>query len=419
MGLTLTEKLLAKAAGKNEVHPGEIVEAAVDLAMTQDITGAMTFQAFRELGIPVWDKEKVVVVIDHCAPPSTLMQTTQVAENIRFVEENDITHFYMMKGICHQILPEEGFVVPGRVIVGTDSHTTTHGALGAFATGVGSTEMVWVLAKGSLWLRVPETIRIEVHGRLRPQVMAKDLILKVLSILGTNGATYKAIEFGGQGVRDLGMDGRLTICNMAVEAGAKNAVIECDEITRSYLADRVKGEVEHLASDPDARYCKVLHVDIHELAPQVARPHSPANVVPVAQEAGRKVDQVLIGTCTGGRMEDFRIAAEILRGKRVSRLTRCLIIPASARIYRQMLDEGLLKVFSEAGCILCNPQCGPCGGVQLGLLGDGEVCVGNHNRNFRGRMGSPKAEVYLSSAATAAATAIAGEIVDPREMAGG
>jgi 3-isopropylmalate/(R)-2-methylmalate dehydratase large subunit len=414
MEMTITEKILARASGRDHVRPGEIVETAVDLAMTQDILGAITFPMFRELGIPVWDREKVVVVIDHCAPPSSLLNAEFVAENIRFAEEFGITHFYNAKGVCHQILPEEGFVKPGMAIVATDSHTTTHGALGAFATGIGSSEMVWVLARGRLWLRVPETIRVEISGQLGPLVTAKDIVLKLLSVLGTNGATYKTIEYGGEVIRGLSIDGRLTLCNMALETGAKNAIIEVDETTRSYLEGRIKGNVESLASDPGAHYFKVLPLNVDDLPPQVACPHSPANVTAVADVAGKRVDQVLIGTCTGGRLEDFRMAAGLMRDKQVARRTRCLVIPASMRIYREMLDEGLMKVFADAGCVICNPHCGPCGGVQAGLIADGEVCVGNHNRNFRGRMGSPKGEVYLTSTATAAATAVKGELVDPR-----
>jgi homoaconitate hydratase family protein len=414
--MTLVEKILARAAGREKVKPGEIVYVNVDRAMTQDILGALAFPAFRELGIPVWDRDKIVMVIDHCAPPSTLLQAGYVVENIKFAEDYGIKNFYKMQGVCHQILPEEGFVKPGTVIVGTDSHTTTYGALGAFSTGIGSTEMVWVFAKGNLWLRVPETIRIEINGLLPPIVMAKDVMLKILSLIGTNGANYKSLEYGGQVVREMSMDGRLTLCNMAVEAGAKNGIIEADEITRSYLKGRVQGEVELVKSDPDARYSRVLQVEVDGLDPQVACPHSPANVVPVGKVAGQKVDQVLIGTCTGGRLEDFRMAARLIQGKRISRRVRCLIVPASARIYLEMLEEGLLKIFAEAGCVISNTQCGPCAGVQHGLLGDGEVCVSTSNRNFMGRMGSTKAEVYLASPATAAAAAVAGELTDPRDL---
>jgi homoaconitate hydratase family protein len=356
------------------------------------------------------------MVVDHCAPPSNLLHAGFVAENIRFAEDYGIPHFYNMKGVCHQILPEEGYVKPGMVIVGTDSHTTTYGALGAFSTGIGATEMVWVFAKGRLWLKVPESIRVEIKGRLGPMVMAKDVMLNLLSVIRTNGATYKALEYGGEVVRTMSMDGRLTLCNMAVEAGAKNGIIEVDGVTRSYLHSRVKGDIDLLVSDQDANYHQVVQIDISRLIPQVACPHSPDNVMPITETAGKKVDQVLIGTCTGGRMEDYRIAASLMKGKKVARNIRCLIVPASALIYRQMLEEGLLQVFLEAGCIVCNSHCGPCGGVQAGLIADGEVCVSSSNRNFQGRMGSPKAEVYLSSSATAAATAIAGALVDPRDL---
>lgn len=416
MGMTITEKILARASGRKVVRPGEIVEAEISVGMTTDISGTATLLTFRELGIPVWDKEKVVMIVDHCAPPSNLLHAGFVAENIKFAEDYGIPHFYNMQGVCHQILPEEGYVKPGMVIVGTDSHTTTYGALGAFSTGIGSTEMVWVFAKGRLWLRVPETIRVEINGRLSPMVMAKDVMLNILSVIRTNGATYKALEYGGEVVREMSIDGRLTLCNMAVEAGAKNGIIEVDEVTRSFLESRIKGDIDYMVSDQDANYNQIVQINVSSLVSQVACPHSPDNVVSVAETAGKKVDQVLIGTCTGGRLEDFRIAASLMRGKQVARKVRCLILPASVRIYRQMLEEGLLQVFLEAGCIICNPHCGPCGGVQAGLIADGEVCVSSSNRNFRGRMGSPKAEVYLSSAATAAATAVTGELIDPRDL---
>jgi 3-isopropylmalate/(R)-2-methylmalate dehydratase large subunit len=419
MGMTMSEKILARASGRSEVRPGEIVNASVSVAMTQDLEGPKTFRTFRELGIPVWDKNKVVIFVDHAAPPSNLLHAGFFAENLNFAEEYGIKHFYRLQGICHQLLPEEGLVKPGDVIVGTDSHTTTHGAFGAFSTGIGSTEMVWVFAEGSLWFRVPETIRVEISGQLQPMVMAKDVILNVLSVMGANGATYKTLEYGGEVIRRMSIGGRMTLCNMSVEAGAKNGIIEVDEISQAYLRGRVEGDIELLTSDLDAHYSETRQINVDNLAPQIACPHSPANVVPVAAVAGKKVDQVLIGTCTGGRLEDFRAAAGIIEGKQIPRTVRCLIIPASARIYRQMLEEGLLKIFAEAGCVICNPHCGPCGGVQLGMIADGEVCVGNHNRNFRGRMGSPKGEIYLASSVTVAAAAVTGQLVDPRDLKGG
>lgn len=418
MGMTITEKVLAKAAGVKEVQPGEIVEAEISVAMIHEGLGFLVYPIFRDLGTPIWDTERVVAVVDHAAPPSTIEHAEWVTEIIAFVEEYGIKHFYNMQGVCHQIIPEEGFVKPGMVAVGTDSHTCTYGALGAFATGIGSTEMAWVFAEGRLWFRVPETILFRVNGKLGPMVMAKDIILKIISVIGTNGATYKAMEFSGDTIRGLSMDGRLAICNMAVEAGAKNGIIEVDDLTVDYLKGRVQGDIELLRSDPDARYSRIVEIDAGELVPLVARPHSPANVAPVSVLKGQKVDQVLIGTCTGGRMEDFRMAAKLIQGRRIPRTVRCLILPASLRIYRQMLEEGLISIFAEAGCVLCNPHCGPCGGLHLGLIGSGEVCVGTHNRNFRGRMGSPQAGIYLASPATAAAAAVTGTFVDPRELEG-
>lgn len=414
--MTITEAILAKAAGLKRVKPGDIVNARIDVAMAHDGLGPFFFPAFRELGFPIWDKDKVVIVIDHCAPPSALAHTELVADTLQFVAEYDLPHFYNMQGVCHQLVPEQGFIKPGAVAVGTDSHTCTYGGLGAFSTGIGSTEMAWVFATGELWFRVPESIRVEVSGKLGARVMAKDIILKLLSLLGTNGATYKALEFCGETIRELSIDGRLAICNMAIEAGAKNGIVAPDEKTRAYLQDRAAGECEVFASAPDAVYCQTVAIDAGRLEPQLACPHSPANVVPVAKLAGKKVQQVLIGTCTGGRMEDFRVAAEIIRGHKLPRLLRCLILPSSQQIYLDLMAEGLMKVFAEAGCILCNPNCGPCGGMHEGLIAKGEVCVGTHNRNFRGRMGSPDGEVYLASPATAAATAITGVITDPREL---
>jgi len=311
-------------------------------------------------------------------------------------------------------MPEDGFVTPGALIVGADSHTTTYGALGAFSTGLGATEMTWVLATGELWFKVPETIRVEVSGSLRPRVMGKDIILKLLSMIGVNGATYKALEFGGETIKDLSIDDRLTICNMAVEAGAKNGIFETDDKTLEYLEGRAKSSVEVWKSDSDCKYSKVISINADELVPQVSCPHNPGNVVDVGKVAGKKVDQILLGSCTGGRMEDYRIEAEIMKGKKIPRHLRCLVIPASAKVAKDMLKEGLTEIFMDCGCIVSSTQCGPCGGMQMGFIGPGEVCIGTHNRNFRGRMGSPDGEIYLASPATAAATALTGYITDPR-----
>ena len=416
MGMTITEKILARASGAATVKPGEIINGKIDYAMAPDGACSLLSKGFRKLGTPVWDKDKIVIVIDHASPPCVVAHTQWVIDTLKFVKDYDITNFYNMQGVCHQIMPEDGFVKPGALIVGADSHTTTYGALGAFSTGLGATDMTWVFAMGELWFKVPETIRVEVSGTLAPWVMGKDIILKLLEIIGVDGATYKALEFGGDTIRKLNMDCRLTICNMAVEAGAKNGIIETDDITMSYLEGRVKDGFEHLASDPDCTYASTVKINADELAPMVALPHNPGNVVPVDKAAGKKIDQVLLGSCTGGRMEDYRIAAEIMKGKKIPRHLRCLVIPASTRISRQIIDEGLADIFYDAGCIISSSQCGPCGGMQMGFIGPGEACIGTHNRNFRGRMGSPEADIYLASPATAAASALTGCITDPRDI---
>ena len=414
MGMTITEKIFARASGRTEVKPGEIVNAKIDYAMVPDGVCSLLNEGFRKLGAPVWDKDRAVIVIDHASPPCVVGHTKWVIDTIKFVEDFDITHFYNMQGVAHQIMPEDGFVTPGALIVGADSHTTTYGALGAFSTGLGATEMTWVLATGELWFKVPETIRVEVSGSLRPRVMGKDIILKLLSMIGVNGATYKALEFGGETIKDLSIDDRLTICNMAVEAGAKNGIFETDDKTLEYLEGRAKSSVEVWKSDSDCKYSKVISINADELVPQVSCPHNPGNVVDVGKVAGKKVDQILLGSCTGGRMEDYRIEAEIMKGKKIPRHLRCLVIPASAKVAKDMLKEGLTEIFMDCGCIVSSTQCGPCGGMQMGFIGPGEVCIGTHNRNFRGRMGSPDGEIYLASPATAAATALTGYITDPR-----
>jgi homoaconitate hydratase family protein len=416
MGMTLTEKIFARASEKAKVSPGEIVNAKIDYAMIPDGVCSLLNDGFRELGTPVWDTEKAVIVIDHASPPCIVGHTKWVMDTIKFVDDFNIKNFYNMQGVAHQIMPEDGFVTPGALIVGADSHTVTYGALGAFSTGLGATEMTWVLATGELWFKVPETIRVEVSGKLNPRIMGKDIILKVLELIGVNGATYKTLEFGGEAIRDLSVDGRLTMCNMAVEAGAKNGIVETDKKTLAYLKGRTSAPVsDEWVSDRDCKYLKVIEIDARELEPLVSLPHNPGNVVPIGKIEGKKVDQVLLGSCTGGRMEDYRIAAEIMKGKKVPRHLRVLVIPASARVAKDMLKEGLTELFMDCGCIVSSTQCGPCGGMQMGFIGPGEACLGTHNRNFRGRMGSPDGEIYLASPATAAATALTGLISDPRK----
>lgn len=417
MGMSITEKILARASGRREVSPGEVVVARVDVAMMHDFTGPMAVRAFKSMGATrVWDPSRVVVVFDHQVPASTV-QAAEFHKMLRdFVEEQGIANFYDVGrgGICHQVLPEEGFAVPGSVIVGADSHTTTYGALGAFATGVGSTDMAAVLATGELWFRVPESMKVVAEGSLRPPVSAKDLILEVARRIGADGATYMAMEFGGEAIREMSIDGRMVLCNMSVEMGAKNGIVEPDERTEAYLRGRARLPYAPVRSDPDASYADEVVVEASRLEPMVACPHSVDNAKPVSEVEGVEIDQAFIGSCTNGRLEDLEQAARILKGRRVHPSVRLIVIPASQRIYLEAARRGLLEVFVEAGGVVCSPTCGPCVGSHLGILGDGEACVSSANRNFVGRMGSPKSSVYLASPATVAASAIEGRLADPR-----
>lgn len=418
MGMTITEKIMAKASGNKTVTPGQIVTVKVDLAMLHDALGPLIYPNFEKLGTPVWDPDKVFVVVDHAAPASTLHQAEWLAPNFEFVKKHQIKHFFNVQGVAHQLIPEGGYILPGQVAVGTDSHTCTYGGLGCFSTGIGSTEMCNVLALGDLWFRVPETIKVIISGKLPERVMSKDIILKLLSMIGSNGATYKTLEFCGDTVDEMSVDSRLTLCNMAIEAGAKNGIIAPDEKTVQYLVDAgvEREEISDIHSDEDAVYCQEIHIQAEELVPYVAVPHSPANGKPIEEVEGTPLTQVLIGTCTNGRVEDFIMAAEIMKGHKVHRDVRCIIMPASNKIYAELVRNGCMQTFAEAGCIMCNANCGACGGMHEGLMFEGEACLGTHNRNFRGRMGSPKASIYLGSPATAAASAINGVITDPRKV---
>jgi 3-isopropylmalate/(R)-2-methylmalate dehydratase large subunit len=422
MAQTITEKILARASGEGEVHPGEIVTAKVDVAMMHDSLGALALKAFEGLSAEeVWDPARIVIVFDHRSPATNIDSARSQAALRRFAREQGIRGFYDVGrgGICHQVLHEEGHVRPGETIVGTDSHTTTHGALGAFAAGIGATEMAGILTTGELWFRVPETVKINLEGCPPPGVVAKDVILHILGLMGVDGASYRAVEFKGPAVSGMSVNGRLTLCNMSAEMGAKNAVIEPDGVTLDYLRGRVEGEMRPVASDPDAEYREKMTVDCSELEPLLAAPSSPDNVLPVREVEGVNVDQAFLGSCTNGRMEDLRAAAEILRGKRISDSVRLIVIPASQRIWAQAEEKGLLSVLQGAGASVCTPSCGPCTGADKGILGPGEVCVSTTNRNFVGRMGDPTSEVYLASPYTVAASAIAGRITDPRPYLGG
>jgi len=416
--MNLAEKILARASGREEVKPGEIVQARVDVAMANEITGPLAIKAFREIGVSkVWDRERIVLIQDHQVPADTVKSAELHRIMRRFAEEQSIRFFYDvgLGGVCHQVMVEEGHALPGDLIVGADSHTCTYGALGAFATGIGSTEMAAVFATGEIWLRVPSTIKVNFEGSFREYVTAKDLILYVIGLIGASGATYKAVEFTGSTISRLSIGERMTLCNMTVEMGAKTGLINPDGKTLGYVEKLAKRPFEPLRSDPDADYEKTLEIDVNRLEPMIACPHAVDNVKPVRSVEDVKIDQAFIGSCTNGRIEDLRAAARILRGKRISKGVRMIVTPASRRVYLQALREGLIEIFIEAGALVTNPTCGACFGGHMGLLAPGEVCVSSSNRNFIGRMGSPKAEVYLASPVTVAASALAGRIVDPSE----
>jgi 3-isopropylmalate/(R)-2-methylmalate dehydratase large subunit len=418
MGQTMTEKILARASNQPNAKAGEVVTAKIDLAMVTDGYGPLFYQPFRELNVPIWDPDRVFIVIDHVAPASSLSQAEWLSGNYHFVKDYNLKNFFNVQGISHQILVEGGFVKPGMLAVGTDSHTCTYGALGAFSTGIGATEMCSVFATGELWFRIPETIKVTITGELPPSVMSKDIALKLLRIIGTNGASYKTIEFCGETVDQMTIESRMTLCNMAIEAGAKNGVIAPDEKTAAFLtfAGVDPAEIQDIRSDPDAAYCQKIHIDASQLSPQVALPHSPANAVPVEEAVGIPVTQVLIGSCANGRVEDFKAAADIIRNRKIPRFVKFLILPASNRVLSDIIRLGYMQDFVDAGCIPLNANCGPCAGFHEGLLYEGEACIGTHSRNFRGRMGSLHSNIYLSSPATAAATAVTGVITDPRTL---
>ncbi|WP_251551671.1 3-isopropylmalate dehydratase large subunit [Neobacillus muris] len=412
----MSEKILAKASRRSEVKAGEIVWVKVDIAMMHDLLGPWLVDgAFKRLGGKLFDKEKVVVVSDHCTPPATVHQADILKCTRDWARLQELSYYYEFEGPCHQVIAEHGHVRPGRLILGTDSHTCMAGGLGAFATGIGSTEMVGVLLTGETWLKVPETIKVIWEGKLPEGVYSKDIVLKTIKDLGHAGATYQTLEFSGTAIEGLSIDDRFVLSNMAVEAGAKTGLIKTDEKVIDYLRSRgITEEIELIHSDPDASYSRVLQYNASELEPQVACPHEVDNVHGISAVEGISVDQVYLGSCTNGRISDLRTAAEILKGKKVSKNIRCLVVPASQHIWMEANKEGILDVLTEAGCIVNMPSCGACGGFTSGVIGAGEVVMSSSNRNFRGRMGSPNGEVYLGSPATVAATAIEGRIADPR-----
>jgi 3-isopropylmalate/(R)-2-methylmalate dehydratase large subunit len=414
--LNLAEKILAAHAGVDAVVPGQIVVAAVDVAIAQDGTGPLAIQQIGELGAETVKAPTCIFFIDHAAPaPRSELANAQ--RTIRaFCASSGATLSDVEMGVCHQRVAES-FAGPGDLVIGADSHTCMAGALGAFATGMGSTDVAVGMVSGQTWLRVPESFRIEIDGALRDGVEAKDLILTLIGSLGADGATYKALEFGGPGIDALPMPGRLTLSNMAVEAGAKAGLMPSDETTREFLAGQGRADAwRPLAPDAGATYERVVTVDAAAVVPTVARPHTVDNTAPAAELKGIRVDQVLIGTCTNGRLADLRAAARILRGRRRAPGTRLIVTPASRAVARAAASEGLFEVFWEAGAVITNPGCGACVGIHEGILADGETCLSTANRNFRGRMGNPEASIYLGSPSTAAATAVTGEITDPREL---
>lgn len=429
MSMTLVEKILARATGQAAVKAGDVVEPRVDLAMSHE-NGALVINQFQEiyqgtgLEARVWDPDRIALIFDHRVPAESAKTATNQKKVREFVAQQGIKKFHDIRGdeggICHQILPENGYVLPGKVVVGTDSHTTSHGALGAFSFGIGATEMASVWALGCvLNVEVPGTIKVTVHGALQPYVLPKDLILHLIGQISAQGANFKVIEFHGPTIEKISTSGRLTICNMAVEAGATSGIVPADSETVRYLHDEagVQGDVETLDPDVGAIYDQEIEIDASSLVPQLACPHTVDNVKAVQEVAGKLVNQIVIGSCTNGRLDDMQVAARILQGKKVAHSVRMLVFPASARIYRQALEDGTLATLMEAGAVVMNSGCGPCLGVHQGALADGDVALATTNRNFKGRMGNPSAEVYLCSPAVAAASALTGRITDPRKGA--
>lgn len=421
MGMTFAQKVLAAKAGLQSVAVGQIVEIEPDYCLSHDNTAAIS-KTFNKIGVEqVKYPERFVIVLDHTVPASIEKYALGHKDIREFVCKQGIANFYDAGvGICHQVLPEKGFALPGKLILGSDSHTTTYGAFGAFSAGVGRSEMAVLYATGKIWLKTPASFKIVVSGQLEEPIASKDLILKIIGDIGADGALYRSIEFTGRAIEEMSLSSRMVLSNMAIECGAKNGYIAPDKKTLAFLDGRAVRKYTPVYPDPDARYEKVLEFDATRLDPQVAKPHTVDNVSPIEEVAGTKIDQALIGTCTNGRLEDLRLAAKILSGNKVAHGVRLLILPASQEVLLGALREGLIEIFVEAGALVLNPGCGPCLGAHQGVLAPGEVCLSTANRNFRGRMGSRDAEIYLASPATVAASAITGVITDPRaEFVGG
>jgi len=419
MGMTITEKILARSAGKEKVMPGELVDAKIDIIMCHDVTTPPAISMLEEKGIDkVFDAEKIVVTPDHFQPAKDIKSAELHKRLDGWARRHKIKYYYKLgrAGVCHALLPEQGHIRPGEVIVGSDSHTCTYGAFAAFSTGIGSTDAAAAIATGQLWFKVPASMKFVLNGSLGAGVYSKDVVLAVIARIGTDGALYKAMEFVGPALGAMSMEARMTITNMAIEAGAKSGIIGFDETTKQYLDEHLKDKTDYIVyeSDSDAKYEVTEEFDCSAIEPMVALPHLPSGGVPIGECAGKEMDQAYIGSCTNGRIEDLRIAAKILKGKQVS--IRTLIVPATPVIWKQAIDEGLVDIFYEAGCVISAPTCGACLGGFMGILASGEKCVSTTNRNFVGRMGHPESEVYLASPATAAASAIAGKLTDPRKL---
>ena len=419
MGMTMTQKILAAHAGLESVKAGDLIEAKLDLVLGNDVTTPVAVDVFDKAGFTkVFDKDKIAIVLDHYTPCKDI-KSAQLCKTARdFAHRFNITHFYDVGqvGIEHALLPEKGIVAPGELIIGADSHTCTYGALGAFSTGVGSTDMAAGMAAGENWFRVPSAIKVVLTGKLPKWVSGKDVILHLIGKIGVDGALYKSLEFTGEGVKELTMDDRFTIANMAIEAGAKNGIFPVDEQTLEYVSGRVNRSFNVYEADPDAEYESTVEIDLSALEPTIALPHLPSNTTTTRAVSGLKIDQVVIGSCTNGRISDLRIAAEILKGRRVAPGVRCIVIPATQQIYMDCLTEGLARIFIDAGCALSTPTCGPCLGGHMGCMCEGERAVATTNRNFVGRMGHVKSEVILASPAVAAASAVKGCVAAPDEL---
>jgi len=419
MPSTITEKIIAAHAGRDNVRPGEIVEVSVDLALANDITAPITIEVLEKAGIDtLHDPEKIALVPDHFVPNKDIESARQARMMQDFARKHRVRHYFELgeMGVEHALLPEKGLVLPGDLVVGADSHTCTYGGLGAFASGMGSTDLAGVFITGKTWLKVPESIKFIYKGALPRWVKGKDLILMTIGNIGVDGASYMAMEFCGPAIESLSMEGRLTMANMAIEAGAKNGIIAPDEITREYAEARANRGYTFYASDPGAVYREIREYDVSGLEPQVARPHLPENVVGVSQLKDIAIDQAVIGSCTNGRIEDLRLAAEVLEGRHTATDVRLIIIPATPAVYRAAMAEGLFEIFLSSGAVISTPTCGPCLGGYMGILAAGERCVSTTNRNFVGRMGHAKSEVYLANPAVAAASAVAGRIVGPDDL---